>query len=66
MSSDEITAMRKWVTETATRLSALGPMPNFAEIAALPDERITEIVAQHYSGGTQLFRWCVKNGVDPA
>lgn len=61
----EIAAMRAWVVETSRRLSVFGPMPSSAEIEALPDERILEVVEQHYTGGVRLFRWCVKNGVDP-
>lgn len=65
MTSNEIADMRAWVAETARRLSTLGPMPGQAAIDALPDERIVELVEQHYVGGARLFRYCIKNGLEP-
>jgi hypothetical protein len=65
VTTDEITAMRAWVTATARNLSTLADMPSAAEIEALPDDRIREVVEQHYTGGLRLFRYCLKNGEQP-
>lgn len=65
MNTQEIAAMRQWITETARILSTLGMMPGADEISALPDERIVEVIERHCTGGVRLFRYCVENGLQP-
>ncbi len=63
MKPAEIAAMRWWVTATAQRLRTLSPnLPSAAEIDAMPEDRIAEVVEQFYSGGVRRFRWDLQDG----
>ncbi len=63
MKPAEIAAMRSWMVVTAQRLRTFSPdLPSAAEIDAMPEERIAEVVEQFYSGGTHRFRWDLQDG----
>jgi hypothetical protein len=58
-------AMRAWIAETSRHLSTISTMPGPAEIEALPDQELADLVDRHYPGGIRLFRATVRNGGTP-